>query len=183
MKKTKILDLLRYWLQPRSTILKDFRDNLIGEGKTRRIFIDRGSDVLFMAHIDTNCAPELKKHAGNRLWAAGLDDRLGCALASHLAECWGVDLLLCDFEEEAKSSGQYHELKDYNWIAEFDRNGGDVVTYDLDNDEFLENLNRYFKVGWGTFSDLCMLNTTACCVNIGIGYKHAPTPMIIPPFF
>jgi hypothetical protein len=172
MKKTEVLSLLSYWLKNKAAIFYDYKEYILGEGKERRIFIDRGSDILFVAHIDTVCTPRLKKHQGNRIWAAGLDDRLGCGLAYVLSAKYKTDLLICDFEEAAASSGQYHNLKDYNWIAEFDRNGGDVVTYDLDNDEFLAQLNKYFEIGWGTFSDLCLLNTSACCVNIGIGYQH-----------
>jgi len=174
MKKKKLITHLRYWLQPRDILIQNAlkAGDLLGTYLDRRIFVDRDSDILLMAHIDTIQTPQLKKHYGNKIWAAGLDDRLGCTLASILSAELKTDLLICDFEEEAKSTGQYHELKDYNWIAEFDRNGGDVVTYDLDNAEFLEALKEQFKIGWGTFSDLCTLNTQSCCVNIGIGYKY-----------
>lgn len=172
MKKKKVLDLLNFWLRPKDTLLIEFQDHILGADKTNRIFIDRKSDILFVAHIDTVHTPELRKHQNNRIWASGLDDRLGCAIAYELSKSWNVDLLICDHEESGFSSGQHHELKEYNWIAEFDRSGGDVVTYDLENDEFTDCLKEYFTIGWGTFSDLCLLKTKACCVNIGIGYKH-----------
>ena len=181
MKKKEVLELLEYWLQPKEDILNDLQEHRIGFVKMvsathiedqRRVFIDRNSDILLMAHIDTVQTPQLKKSKGNKIWAAGLDDRLGCMLAWELSKELNTDLLITDHEESAASTGQFHELKDYNWIAEFDRNGGDVVTYDLENDEFVANLRKYFEVGMGTVSDLCFLETNACCVNIGIGYKH-----------
>jgi hypothetical protein len=172
MKKKKLLSFLKFWLQPKEVLLKNLQPNILGQNKTRRIFIDRDSDILLMAHIDTVKVPQLKKHKGNTIWASGLDDRLGCVLSSILSADLNTDLLITDFEEAAESTGQYHELKDYNWIAEFDRNGDDVVTYDLDCDEFLVALKEHFKIGCGAFSDLCFLNTQSCCVNVGIGYKY-----------
>ncbi len=173
MKKIKLLSMLNYWLKYKELLFTDHKEFIVGDGEKRRIFIDRGSDILFVAHIDTVQTPVLKKHHKSRIWAAGLDDRLGCGLASELSRFMDVDLLICDLEESAKSSGQYHDLKDYNWIAEFDRSGDDVVTYDMDDDDFLTALHKHFTLGWGTFSDLCLLNTKSCCVNIGIGYHHA----------
>jgi hypothetical protein len=183
MKKKKVIELLEYWLQTKAAIFKGYETYLLDsepvQGKLgvednpgRRIFIDRGSDVLFVAHIDTVQTPRFRKQKENKIWAAGLDDRLGCALADHYAREWNVDLLICDYEESAMSSGSHHDLKEYNWIAEFDRNGGDVVTYDMENDDWLNCLHKYFDIGWGTFSDLCSLKTKCCALNIGIGYKH-----------
>lgn len=187
MKKSKVVDLLKYWLSPKATLFKAHKEFLLDsepqvivkngfeqfiDNPARRIFIDRGSKVLFVAHIDTVQTPQFKKEKSNRIWASGLDDRLGCMLTSELSRILNTDLLICDYEESAATSGSHHDLKDYNWIAEFDRNGGDVVTYDLECDEFVSALEKYFNLGWGSFSDICSLRTTACCVNVGIGYKH-----------
>lgn len=184
MKKKELIAILKYWLRPKTLLFKDFEKyvldgepilnentGLYGDNPRRRIFIDRNSDILFVAHIDTVKEPKLKKEVGNRIWASGLDDRLGCGVAERLSEYYGTDLLICDYEESAATSGAYHALKKYNWIAEFDRGGGDAVTYDLDSDEWLKALKKHFNIGFGTFSDLCFMETNACCVNVGIGYQ------------
>lgn len=172
---------LKYWLKPTKQLFADFKDFVLdGENPERnRIFINRNSDVLFVAHIDTVIKPKYvrqRKTKGGkikRVYAPGLDDRLGCMLAYELSEQFGVDLLICDNEEKCQSSGQFHNLNDYNWIAEFDRAGNDVVTYDLDSDAFRDALGEYWTIGAGSFSDISQLVTTACCVNIGIGYEFA----------
>lgn len=180
-----MLDKLKYWLQPTNKIFADFADYVIGTEEQReylshrRIFIDRGADVLFVAHVDTVQPPKYKRirrtksKKAKRLYAQGLDDRLGCLIAYELAERLGADLLLTDNEEICHTTAQYHDCKDYNWIAEFDRAGNDVVTYDLDNPGFSTALSQHFKIGLGCYSDICDMKTTACCVNVGIGYELA----------
>ncbi len=172
---------LKYWLKPTKQLFADFRNFVLDweNPEQNRIFIDRDSDVLFVAHIDTVIKPKYvrrrktKKGKIKRIYAQGLDDRLGCMLAYELSEQFGADLLICDNEEKCQSSGQFHNLKDYNWIAEFDRTGDDVVTYDLDNGAFRDALGELWDIGIGTFSDILQLETMACCVNIGIGYEFA----------
>jgi len=166
---------LTYWFSDKEQIFKDFSNYTIDSDnkQQRRIFIDRKSDLLFVAHLDTVLAPEIHGKITNRIYAAGLDDRLGCHIAYSLSEKLNVDLLLTDNEETGKSTAQYHICKNYNWIAEFDRAGTDAVTYELDNRKFLTALKKHFKIGIGSFSDIAFLNTDACCVNIGIGYYDA----------
>ena len=168
---------LRYWLQPKETIFADFDSFVLdsGDHSRNRIFIDRGSLVLLVAHIDTVIEPKFiksrKTKSGKlkRVYARGLDDRLGCMIAYKLSNDLNVDLLICDNEERCASTGQFHELKEYNWIAEFDREGDDVVTYELDSDAFRKALLEYWEIGFGSFSDIAQLQTTACCMNVGIG--------------
>ena len=177
----KIIDSLPYWLLPKKRLFADHRRYTLDatEDDKHRIFVDRGSDVLFVAHLDTVLPPKLiryrktKKGKIKRIYAHGLDDRLGCAIAAVLSKKLGVDLLLTDHEEKCRSTAEYHDLKNYNWIAEFDREGEDVVTYDMDSTEFCEVLADFWIVGLGSFSDLCSMQTTACCVNIGIGHKYS----------
>jgi len=88
-----------------------------------------------------------------------------------LSERLDVDLLLTDHEESCDSTAQYHTLKNYNWIAEFDREGEDVVTYNLDSKKFLTALGDFWSIGIGAFSDICSMQTDVCCVNIGIGHQ------------
>ena len=165
----------KYWLQPKKSILKDLVENVLSKDQEgmRRVFIDRGSKILFVAHLDTVLMPKFVKRTKNRIYATGLDDRLGCKIAFELSKELGADLLLTDHEEKCASTARYHECKEYNWIAEFDRAGDDVVTYNLDNDEFRKQLKEFWRIGVGSFSDISCLKTDACCVNIGIGYEKA----------
>lgn len=170
----KILNRLRFWLSPKAAIYRVCQQDILGDSPDQyRIFIDRGSDILLTAHLDTIVTPRYMKKTKKNIWAAGLDDRLGCAVATVLGEELGADVLLCDHEESGQSTGFFHELKEYNWIAEFDREGDDVVTYDLDSADFLAALNKYWYQGIGSFSDIVMMNTSCCCMNVGIGIKHS----------
>ena len=171
---SKVLSRLRFWLSPKAAIYRVCQQDILGaKPEEYRIFIDRGSNILFTAHLDTVKTPKYYKKNKNNVWAAGLDDRLGCAVATTLGEELGADVLLCDREESGKSTGYFHDLKEYNWIVEFDREGGDVVTYDLDSVEFLAALNKYWYKGIGSFTDIVMMNTSCCCMNLGIGTKYS----------
>lgn len=168
---------LKYWFQPKAYIFKDFKENALDCGTEKnRIFINRNSNILFVAHVDTVLPPKFIKRTRRRIYAHGLDDRLGCWMAYQLSEKLNVDLLITDYEESVKSTAEYHNCKSYNWIAEFDRAGDDCVTYELDNQAFKKALLDYWRIGFGSFSDICWLKTNACCVNIGIGYylNHSP---------
>ena len=166
----KILQNLKFWLSPKACIYKTYEDLILGDTpKEYRIFIDRGADILFVAHLDTVLLPAFRYRTKKRIYATGLDDRLGCAVASILSAELEVDLLLCDHEEQGRSTAGYHTLKEYNWICEFDREGDDVVTYDQDSKEFLTAIKTYWKVGIGSFSDICSMETDICCMNVGIG--------------
>lgn len=175
------LNELKYWLNPKETLLADFDSFVLDNNdlNKRRIFMDRGSLVLFVAHIDTVQKPKFirnrKTKSGKlkRIYAQGLDDRLGCMIAYQLSDELNTDLLICDNEEKCRSTGQFHELKDYNWIAEFDREGNDIVTYDLDCDKFRQELLEYWRIGFGTYSDIMNLQTQACCMNVGLGHKFS----------
>lgn len=172
MKKSELLAELSYWLRPKHELLHEYNEYILGDDNTHRIFIDRGSKILFVAHIDTVVSPKLVKHEGNKIWATGLDDRLGCMIAYKLAKELCCDLLITDFEERIETTAKYHECKEYNWIVEFDRRGNDVVTYQLDSDEFLSALKEFFKIGQGSYTDVCSLKTEACCFNIGLGHEY-----------
>ena len=168
------MDNLREWFVPINRIFEKFKNSTLdyNDQEKRRIFLDRGGKVLFVAHLDTVQKPKYRKRKKNKIYASGTDDRLGCHIAYKLSKELKEDLLLCDNEEQAKSTAKYHDCKDYNWIVEFDREGEDVVTYDLDCTAFITELRNDFRIGFGSFSDICSLNTTACCVNIGIGYRN-----------
>lgn len=167
-------DKLRSWFIPSDRIFDCFRKHTLDyEDKQRhRIFIDRGSKILFVAHIDSVQYPQYYGKKRNRIYARGVDDKVGCWLAYVSSKKFNTDLLLCNNEESCDSTAQYHICKDYNWIAEFDRAGEDVVLYSCGSADFRKALQDFFKIGIGSFSDISFLKTTACCVNIGIGYEH-----------
>ena len=166
---------LKYWLSDVADIFDDFKDYVLDVDniEKRRIFIDNDSDILFVAHLDTVQTPKFIKRSKKRIYAQGLDDRLGCMTAYELSQELKADLLLTDHEESIRSTAEFHTCKDYNWIVEFDREGNDVVTYDCDSVEFLDELEKYFIVGFGSFSDIAILSTDACCFNLGLGHKKS----------
>jgi hypothetical protein len=167
------------WLKPTETIFKALKKHGIGNMKTRRVFIERGGPVLFVAHLDTIRPPRFirtrlaKNMEFERIYARGLDDRLGAMLAFELSKELRVDLLFTDHEESGGTTCKFHACKEYNWIVEFDRAGNDVVTYGCSSDEFDRALKEYWCIGNGIYSDICELKTKACCFNLGIGYELA----------
>lgn len=165
-----------FWFQDTNSLFNAWDDfTLDKENKNkRRVFIDNGGKILMVAHLDTVLPSKIVQFKKDRVWAVGLDDRLGALIAFKLSKLLGADLLLTDNEEICNSTARYHTLKDrYNWIVEFDRAGDDVVTYDLESPEFIDALQDQFKIGIGTYSDICDLETDVCCFNMGIGYQHA----------
>jgi len=167
---------LQYWLSPKEVIFSDFADFTLDRKnlQKRRIFFNNQSDILFIAHLDTVLPPKFYKKNKKRIYAAGLDDRLGCLTAFNLSTELKTDLLLTDLEESAKTTARFHDYKDYNWIVEFDRAGKDVVTYDMDSVEFRDALKAYWKIGWGSFSDITsLIDIDTCCMNLGLGTKKS----------
>jgi len=173
-----MLRLNDYWMQPTDVLFKDMAKYTLGAEHTRRIFIDRGSKILFVAHLDTVQLPRIDgiketKNYRALMHGAGFDDRLGCKIAHELSIEYQCDLLLTDLEEQGDSTAQWHDCKNYNWICEFDRAGDDVVTYGMESDRWLAVLGKYWTVGQGMFSDISFMKTDCCAMNLGIGYEHA----------
>ena len=140
----------------------------------RRVFIDNGGSVLFVGHLDTVLPPKIHKMTANTIVAQGLDDRLGLYVILTLLKS-GVkaDVLLTDGEESAKSTAKYHNLKNYNWVCEFDRGGTDFVSYGLANKDLKNILSQTWPEGVGSFTDICFFKTEIACFNLGIGYHQA----------
>ena len=166
---------LGYWFLAKDRIFANLKlDVLDYENKNkRRVFINRGSNILFVAHLDTVLIPQIKRITTTRIYATGLDDRLRAYTAYNLSQELKTDLLLTDNEEIAQSTAEFHKCKNYNWIAEFDRAGRDVVTYNIHNKKFKEAIKLLWKSGTGSFSDIAFLDIKACCMNVGIGYQKA----------
>jgi len=169
---------LWYWFSCGvNQIFEDFRAETLSYRKKfkRRIFINRKAPVLFVAHLDTVYPPTIQTETATHYFGTGFDDRLGCWIAYVLSEKLKTDLLLTDLEESCQSTAICHSCKKYNWIAEFDRRGDDVVTYDFQNEKWVRDLSEFWLIGLGTFSDISFLDTNVCRVNIGIGFYNEHT--------
>lgn len=153
------------------------------------IYIDRGSPVLGVAHLDTVAKDKLTKPR----WFNGsdgfpavnsiaLDDRLGAWVLLDLLPSLGLtfDVILCDSEERGRSTASnFQPTRKYNWGFEFDRAGTDTVLYDYeDSEEWWNTLeDSGFLIGSGSFSDISELTSLGCCfANFGVGYHHQHTP-------
>jgi len=147
------------------------------------VFIDRGADILAVAHRD-----HVVENAKHFYWAAMandnviytpvLDDRLGCWIINNVLPKMGFnfDILFTEGEETGNSTAAFFpgiEGKQYKFIVEFDRKEDDAVTYQFDRKVWEDALkDSGFKVNKGMFSDIGMLShLKACAVNIGCGYK------------
>lgn len=143
------------------------------------IHIDRGSNVLAVAHLDWVAwedDPWFSKK-GRIINAGQLDDRLGVWTILDVLPALGIncDVLLTDSEEIGRSTAtDFLPTKDYNWMFQFDRRGGDVVLYDYESESNVALLESYgFEVGAGSFSDICWLNHMGITgFNIGTGYQR-----------
>ena len=143
------------------------------------VFQDNGANILGVAHLDAvgKTTPQIR---GDIIQCMQLDDRLGAWVLLELLPqlgCPKFDVLLTDNEERGDSTAQYFTPPDgrkYNWIFEFDRMGTDVVMYDYEDDASEKLLEEYnFKLGWGSFTDICHLDHLGCkAFNFGTGYHN-----------
>ena len=149
---------------------------IVGKPGDQYAYRDNNSNILGIAHCDTVQRQNHFCYSNGLVFNPKLDDRLGVYTLVDLLPSLGIrlDILLTENEEIAQSTAQSFETdKRYNWIVEFDRRGCDVVSYCYDFDSVLK---KYFKIGRGTFSDICYLEHLSCKgFNLGIGYhsEHA----------
>jgi hypothetical protein len=131
-----------------------------------------GSKVLGVAHLDTVLKAEPIKD-GSLIVAPQLDDRLGVFCLLDWLPRLGIqlDVLLTTGEEKCQTTGA-HFQGEYNWIAEFDRAGTDIVFY-----QYHEQFSPFWsgKIGHGSFSDISDMDLGVCGANIGIGYHNQHT--------
>jgi hypothetical protein len=145
-------------------------------------YADHGSDILFVAHLDTVVAHDKRMasyaetKAGPVIHSGSLDDRLGAYIGLELLPALGVnlDILLCVGEESGRSTAEFFNTdKSYNWLIEFDRKEDDVVMYqyhDLDTADLVRACGA--KVGHGSFSDIAELEHLGVkAFNWGTGYS------------
>ncbi len=149
-----------------------------GEQQYWHITQEKRKNYLLVAHIDTVQTPRFFGMKGSRLYARGLDDRLGVAMAFLLhSERDDCDVLITDDEELGASTAEivpFEQLEGYNCIIELDRAGNDFVTYGLADDDLVAAYKEYSHKGWGSFSDICSIKKRPCgCINVGIGYELA----------
>jgi len=141
-------------------------------------WIDRGSDVLAVAHTDFVFGQGYRlkyQRRGQRVQCISLDDRLGVHVILDVLPQFGVlpDVLLTDDEEIGRSTAAtFDPPKDYNWVFSFDRRGLGAVVYDYK--EMIGIARHYFgKVHDGLFSDISFLEHLQCGgLNIGTGYYN-----------
>jgi hypothetical protein len=142
-------------------------------------FQDNGSNVLAVAHMDISFMITSRRkqyqRSGQVVISPALDDRLGVFILNKILPQFGVlpDILLTTDEEIGRSTaGDFHPVKDYNWMFSFDRSGTDVVLYQyetLELGDILEDMG--FKVGFGSFSDISSLDHLGVSgFNFGTGY-------------
>jgi len=144
---------------------------VVGMGKRKHVYVDNGSPILLVAHVDTVQTPRLNQ---DQCTGAGFDDRLGVCLAHKLVKEYPAifDLLLTDFEESGGSTAAFfNPTHEYNLVVELDREGGDYVDYGLASDELHDLLASYgFTKGRGSYTDICSMPQVECCkINVGIG--------------
>ena len=135
-------------------------------------------DILLVCHADTvfygdKYPTSLSK---GKIISGGLDDRLGIAIAQHVSPKLGTSVLITDNEEAGQSTARYvnREILDkYSVIIELDRQGLGYVDYGL-SCEGLDEILRELKIKkeYGSYSDICDLDTSTARINLGIGY-HA----------
>lgn len=127
----------------------------------------------------------------------GADDRAGCAIVSILAEklLLGHGVLITDGEEKvgdgatallSRCGAVAAELRArYQFMIEFDQYKGRWYTcYDAGADEFREYVSKkigeYSKAefrhgGFESFTDICVLATDICGVNLSVGFYDEHT--------
>jgi len=143
------------------------------EAVGRHMLRDNGAGILAVAHLDTVQQISTWNKSDNLIFNPRLDDRLGVYTLLDLLPRLGVvvDVLFTENEEIGRSTaGDFLPTKDYQWMVEFDRCGTDTVTYCYDWNLVLHD---YFRIGQGSFSDICYLEHLGCKgFNVGIGYQN-----------
>ena len=143
------------------------------------IYIDRGSDILGVAHLDTvqdmTHFEVTEEHGDKKIRNAQLDDRLGAYVLLNLLPTLGVncDILLTEGEETGRSTARYFKpSKQYKWMFSFDRAGMDTVMYQYDDEPTRKLVNDSgFLPAKGLFSDISVLEHLGVKgFNFGVGY-------------
>lgn len=143
-------------------------------------YVNNNSPVLGIAHLDTvidaKFCYQFKARGREYALSPALDDRLGACILLDILPRMAIklDILLTTGEESCNSTAQdFITSKQYNWLVQFDRAGGDTVCYQYESVKFSKLLKKYgFYIGIGSYSDICELShLKARGFNIGVGYR------------
>ena len=190
MKEKKIMHKI-FKLSPLDTVydclsLDESKFKLFGEvaeSPENLIYIDRGADILGVAHLDTVLPfSKFELTSKNILVCETLDDRLGVWVLLYVLPNLGIncDILLTTGEEKCSSSAKWFTSpKSYNWIFQFDRAGDSNVLYQYESKRLIKALKRFgLGVGIGSYSDICELGHLGVCgINFGTGYFNNHSPL------
>ena len=147
-------------------------------------FLDRGADVLAVAHLDSVYDPTPPMISGSRLSSSAVDNRFGVYVILELLHRKGItaDILFTTNEESCASTARFFTPpggRVYNWMVSFDRMGWDAALYQFhqrDDGAWERALTRSgFRITRGTYADICDMSHIGCKgINVGIGYcEHA----------
>ena len=120
----------------------------------------------------------------------GADDRAGCAILWELRNC-GHSLLITDGEEHGKYGANFlkrrnkklfRELNRHRYMIEFDWKGTDCCLFNqVDNTKkfktYIADVLGFHDSKSGGGTDLGVLCSRICGVNLGIGYDKWHSPM------
>ena len=129
------------------------------------------------------------QQGGSGEWGIGADDRAGCAMLWLLRNC-GHSLLITDGEEHGQIGDNYilekfpdiaEELNSHQYFIQLDhRRSNDYKTYSIpvtkDFRKYIEENTQYKSAGKTSLTDIVILCTEICGVNLSIGYYNEHTP-------
>ncbi len=158
----------------------------------RHIYIDRGSSVLAVAHLDSVKVPKFFWCNNKVIACPSIDNRLGAWIILHGLPSMGIypDVLLTENEESCNSTGedfQPGEVK-WNWMFSFDRMNEDVVLYQYGGGKLQEAIKSHgFAIGNGSYSDISSMGSLEIeGANFGCGMEdyhsdnaHAKVDVVI----
>lgn len=147
----------------------------------RTIHIDRGSNVLAVAHLDSVKDPDIFWISNDHVGCPTIDNRLGAWVIMYGLASMGMhtDILLTEGEETHNSTARKFQTdKKYNWMFSFDRGGSDVVMYDYMDYDWNKAVKPYGLTGtYGAYSDIQDLQRLGCkAMNIGCGMMNYHQP-------
>lgn len=156
-----------------------------GFNENEYIFIDRGSPVLGVAHLDTvldyNRGLFLEGDVAHMMFddiimSPALDDRAGVFILTHLLPKMGIeiDVLLTNYEEVCQSTVlSFTPPRQYNWVVEFDKSGQCVSLYRYGNSKAEKYIKKVgMKIVPGSYTDIVDLDIDAFCMNWGCAYYN-----------
>ena len=164
---------------------KDIAGEPIGNEKIKsrhlagiHYYKDNGSNILAVAHLDSvvyeNHFYKMTIAGCDYVYNSRLDNRIGVFIITNLLPKLGLKfdwLLTTDEEIGCSTARDFISKKEYKWAFSFDRAGDDVVMYGFRDTDLVKRLTKSrFKIGVGSFSDICELDDLGCkCINFGSG--------------